>query len=336
VRLRRTLLPLFLAGLLARPGPAAERAVVPSRVPSPTDNPFSDAKADLGRTLFFDPRLSRDGSVSCHSCHALITEDGSVPSGADGLPTAVGVDGLTGPRNTPTVWNTGLRGALFWDGRASSLEAQALGPLVNPVEMAMPDHGAVVLSLEGIAGYRTLFAAAFRRDESAGISIDEVTRALACFQRTLVTPGSPFDRQTLSPAAHRGWETFQRRACISCHGAPTFTGGDPTARFPRRRGARVEALIHLFDLTDDPGREAATGLGADRGRWRVPSLRNVAVTGPWFHNGQVQRLEHAVKVMGMAQLAVELSDEEVADLTAFLESLTGAMPLVVMPELPEP
>ncbi len=294
----------------------------------------------LGRRLFFDPRLSRDGTISCHTCHQLVDDGTGIPSGADAVPRAVGIGGREGRRNTPTLWNVVDRTALFWDGRAGDLEEQALGPLMNPKEMGNADARSVVENVWAVGAYDRAFADVFEQERRlAGrpphITIDEICRALAAFQRTLRTGPAPFDRfrkgesGALSSSARRGWELFRNVGCITCHGGPTFLRKDNFARFPRR--AEGADFDYLFGFSEDPGRFGVTGQGKDRQRWRVPSLRDAARTAPYFHNGQVQHLEHAIRVMGKAQLAREFSPDEVRDLAAFIRSLAGPVPRVVNP-----
>lgn len=332
---------LHLALVLALIAPAAlAQTTIPAQAPAPPDNPITEEKVALGRQLFFDPRLSRDGTVSCHTCHRLL--EGPAPAdGADGLATSVGVFGHRGGRNAPTVLNAGLRSALFWDGRARSLEEQAKGPLVNPVEMAMPDGDAVVAALEAIPGYRAAFTEAFAAERPAGgsrrITLDEVAKAIATYERTLMTPDAPFDRflrgdeGALSPQARRGWARFRSLGCLGCHGAATFSGQDFFLRMPANP---VDDFEYILAFHKDPGRAGVTGRGKDLNSWRVPSLRNVALTAPYFHNGLVTTLDQAVRIMARVQLRRTLEDEEVNELVAFLQSLTGRLPTQTPPELP--
>lgn len=340
----------MLLALIAQAALAQTR--IPSLAPAPPGNPITDEKVALGRQLFFDPRLSLDGKVSCHTCHRLI-EGASPADGADGLATSVGVYGRRGGRNAPTVLNSGLRAALFWDGRARSLEEQAVGPLVNPVEMAMPNLEAVVAVVEAIPGYRAAFAEAFASERRAGastgaeagagrgrgarITIDEIAKALGTYQRTLMTPDSPFDRflggdeSALSPQARRGWDRFRSLGCLGCHGTATFSSADYYLRMPANP---VEDFEYILSFNKDRGRATVTGRGKDLNAWRVPSLRNVAITAPYFHNGLVTTLDQAVRIMARVQLRRVLEDEEVAELVAFLSSLTGQLPEQTPPELP--
>lgn len=305
-------------------------APVPLVSPAPRDNPTSRAKVALGKRLFFDRRLSSTGEVSCHDCHRVT---GAAPSGADGAPVATGVSGLRGGRNVPTVWNAALRRALFWDGRAGSLEEQAQGPLLNPVEMGNPAPHAVVAAVTAIPAYRAELERLF-----GGTGIEEIARALAAYERTLVTPASAFDRFHAGDAAaltaqeKRGWDKFQARGCVACHGAPTFTGEDYFVRFPLY-SIPEEDLRYGF--TRDLGRHESTRAPWDKNHWRVPSLRNVARTGPYLHNGAVRELAEVVRIMGKAQLNRALPGEDIDDIVAFLGSLTGVPPDEQPPTLPE-
>lgn len=294
--------------------PAVIARTSPAVLPLPTQPPVLGPREELGRRLFHDPRLSADRTLSCASCHSL--ERG----GMDGRRVSVGVNGAEGSFNAPTVFNASLQIAQFWDGRARTLAEQAAGPILNPVEMA-GNWTDIVHRLEGDATYRQAFLAVYG---SSTPQPQQVTDALAAFERTLVTPNSRFDQylmgvtQALSAQELRGYQRFQSLGCISCHQGQAI-GGNLFQPFgvlsspdeARRRGRT------------DPGRYAVTGLERDRGVFKVPSLRNVAVTAPYFHDGRVGTLEEAVWLMGKAQLGRDLSRQEVDDLVAFLHTLTG-------------
>lgn len=335
----RLLVWLCLSLVLAAWAAANDTQTIPRVAPAPPDNPITEAKVRLGKMLFFDKRLSVNQTVSCESCHPVTSAAGNPPPGTDRLRVSRGVFGLVGSRNSPTVWNAGLRKKLFWDGRADSLEAQAKGPPTNPVEMGMPHPEAITSSIAKVRGYAPLFREAFGGPDSGGqlITYDRVAQAIATYERTLMTPNSPFDRfqkgdaQALSAQAQRGWKRFQDLACVACHGAPTFTGSDYFVPFPLRSSREIESQLKIMA---DPGRMQATQQLGDRNRWRVPSLRNVAITGPYFHNGSVNTLEEAVRLMGQTQLGRKLSDSDVSEIVAFLESLTGQVPIQTPPELP--
>ncbi len=299
---------------------------------APGDTP---AKIELGKQLFFDPRISLTGTVSCNSCHNVME------AGEDDRPVAVGVDGKKGGRSAPTVWNAAYLSVQFWDGRAATLEEQAKGPMVNPVEMGMADHAAVLRRIQNMAGYRVAFENVFGGKEP--INIDNVASAIAAYERTLVTPRSAFDRYmggekyALSASAQNGMKLAQSIGCVSCHSGPVFAGPAQAAgqgffmKFPTVPGTEYETKYHL---ADDAGRYTVTHVETDRSMWRVPQWRNIAVTAPYFHNGSVPTLDEAVRVMAKTQLNRDLTPAEVGDLLAFLDGLTGEFPKQTMPRLP--
>ncbi len=282
------------------------------------------ARIDLGRALYFDPRLSQANDISCNSCHGLDT------FGVDGEPTSPGHAGQRGDRNSPTVYNAALHYAQFWDGREPDVEAQAKGPILNPIEMAMPSAEAVIAKLRGIPGYVEMFAAAFPGDEDP-LTYDNLGRAIGAFERGLMTPG-PLDRflagdlAALDAEQRAGLSRFLEVGCTTCHVGPALGGG-----MLQKLG-----LVHPYE-TEDGGRERVTGNPADRHFFKVPSLRNVAETGPWFHDGSLTDLDDAVRKMGWHQLGRELSDAQVAEIVSFLGALTGEVDAayVAKPTLPE-
>jgi len=311
--------------------PALALEAIPDRVPTPMDNPISSAKVELGKQLYFDPRLSIDGTVSCNSCHNVMA------SGTDSRPTSVGINGQRGGRNAPTVWNAALLTTQFWDGRAATLEDQAKGPPLNPIEMGMPSEQAVVDRLESIPGYKAQFEAIFGK-----VSYDNMAKAIATYERTLITVNSPFDRHmkgdktAMSKKAIKGMQRFNDIGCSGCHSGTNFagpalaTGEGFFQKFP----LHDNPLIARYDLTKDKGRYEVTKERADINTWRVPSLRNIATTAPYFHNGAVKSLDEAVRVMAASQLDKQLSDDEIGEIVAFLEALTGEFPAQTMPRLP--
>lgn len=321
---------------------------LPKVAPAPVDNPTTAEKVALGRRLFFDRNLSLTGEVSCASCH-----DVDRGGGVDGLPTSTGIRSQKGGRNAPTVWNAAFQSVLFWDGRAKSLEEQAKGPPLNPIEMGMSSPEAVVRRVEEDSSYRQLFDLAF--NVGAEITFDRIAQAIAAYERTLITPDTPYDRfvlgdkHALSSAQLRGMALFQTTGCVRCHMGPNFSAasvtesGSPYRLFP----ANASAYETRYRLTQDTG---ALPPGSERGMWRVPSLRNVALTAPYFHNGAVSSLEEAVRVMATVQLGATLdqsphgprkifwsagdktlaaidrqalSKEDVADIAEFLRALTS-------------
>lgn len=301
----------------------------------PADNPITPDKVALGKKLYFDPRLSKDGSVSCNSCHDLAA------AGADDKPVSTGVGGAQGTRNSPTVWNSAFHSAQFWDGRAGSLEEQAKGPLINPVEMAMPSLDAVVQRVKSIPGYVAEFDKVFGK---SSVTIDNIAKAIATYERTLVSNNSKFDnfrfldKTALNESEWSGFSTFRQVGCMQCHMGPDFSGPPPLARgqgfyqkFPKFTDNRY---VPQYKLLDDQGRYSATQQESDRHVYRVPSLRNVAKTAPYFHNGSVASLDEVVRVCGLAGNNRELEAGEVRDIVAFLNSLSGEFPKQTPPKLP--
>lgn len=299
-------------------------------VPIPPDNPQTEAKIALGRQLFFDPRLSADHTISCATCH--VPEE----AWANHNKVDTGIGGRTGTRNSGTILNAGYMRFQFWDGRATSLEDQALGPIHNPVEMG-EDLQHVVVKLKAIASYRADFKAVFGTD----VTTDGLARALASFQRTVVSGPAPYDRYlagdttALPAAAVRGQQLFTGKAgCSACHAGPLFS----------------DQSFHNvgvgMDRTDpDIGREEVTKDPADRGKFKTPSLRNVALTWPYLHDGSAATLADVVEFYDRGGIAnptldarikpLELTADEQADLVAFLQALTGTLPPITRPRLPE-
>lgn len=303
--------------------PAAHTALFKA-LDKATPNPADKAKADLGRMLYYDTRLSLSQTISCNSCHMLDK------FGVDGQPTSPGHKGQKGGRNSPTTYNAFLHFAQFWDGRAADVEAQAKGPVLNPIEMAMPDAKAVESVLASIPGYKDLFTAAFPGQQSP-ISYDNMATAIGAFERNLVTP-SRFDTYLKGDASaltieeKKGLETFIATGCTACHGGQLLGGASY-----QKLGAVVPYE------TKDVGRAEVTKNDADKFMFKVPSLRNIDKTGPYFHDGSVATLEEAVQKMGKHQLGKELKPEEVSSIVTFLKALTGeADPsYIAKPTLPE-
>ena len=284
------------------------------------DNPLSQAKVELGKKLYYDSRLSKDGNISCNSCHDLAT------FGVDHEPTSDGDDGSRGDRNSPTVLNAAFHQTQFWDGRAKDVEEQAGMPILNPVEMAIPSEEFLVDRLRATDDYPALFATAFS-DESEPLTYQNIRQALAAFERTLITP-SRFDtylegdREALNSQELAGLEKFIQLGCTTCHNGVSI-GAYSFQKF----GLFGDYWEHTRSKTIDDGRFAVTEVEADKYVFRVASLRNVAETAPYFHDGSVSSLEEAIHIMVKVQLAIELRDEEAEDLAAFLRSLTGEVPL---------
>lgn len=308
---------------------------LPDMPPIPSDNPMTPAKIQLGHQLYFDKRLSRTNTVSCNSCH----EVGG--SGTDNQPFSTGVEGKKGGRNAPTVWNSAFLSVQFWDGRAATLEEQAKGPMINPVEMGMTSHDEVISRIAKVKGYQKEFKEVFGDN---ALTIDNVARAIASYERTLITPNSAFDRfikgdkKAMSEQAQRGMGLVQTVGCTSCHMGPNFSGPPlPPGngffqKFPVYPGSQYEGQ---YKLVEDLGRFTVTHQETDKHLWRVPTWRNIALTAPYFHNGSVKTLDEAVRVMAKVQLDKTLKDAEVQDIVAFLQSLTGDRPHQTQPKLPQ-
>ena len=314
---------------------SAQWEALPNEAPMPMDNPSSPAKVDLGKMLYFDPRLSSNGTVSCFTCHNVME------GGDDHRPTSIGVHGQAGGRNAPTVWNAAFLSAQFWDGRAATLEDQAKGPPANPIEMGMANLDATVDRIKHIPGYKALFDQAF--GDSGGINIDNAAKAIASYERTLITPNSDYDLYVLGDKAAltaqqvRGMETFASTGCMACHSGANFAGpplpmGTPfLQRFPTFTN---NTYVTSYQLMNDVGRMNVTHDQADKNMWRVQTLRNLVYTAPYMHNGSVKTMPEAVLVMAKTQLDKDLTPEQVVEIVAFLEGLTGEFPEQVMPRLP--
>ena len=304
---------------------------------APRDNPQTPEKIALGKQLFFDPRLSVDGTLACAGCH-----DPKL-GWSNGLSFAFGVKGQTGGRSAPTVLNTAYSDTLFWDGRAPSLEEQAKGPMANPIEMGNT-HENVVKTLKAIPGYVSQFETVFG---SADFDIDHVVKAIAAYERTLISGNSPFDRykyggekDAMSASQVRGMELFREKEgpnCAKCHRFDDFTADLTDFRFHN-----VGVGIDRPD--PDLGREAVTKNPEDRGKFRTPTLRNITLTGPYMHDGRFATLEQVIDYYAKGTVdnptldpeihSFELSPRDKADLLAFLEALTGDPLVEEAPVLP--
>ena len=288
--------------------------IAPAKVANP-------AMVELGKKLFFDPRLSRSGFISCNSCHNLGM------GGSDNLKTSIGHNWQKGPINSPTVLNSSMNLAQFWDGRAKDLKEQAGGPIANPGEMAFT-HELAVDMLASIPAYRAEFRKVFRKEP---LTIDQVTDAIAAFEETLVTPDARFDqwlkgnRKALSQDELAGYRLFKESGCVACHNGPAV-GGNSFQKM---------GIVEPYKASvDAQGRSAVTGNDADRFNFKVPTLRNVELTYPSFHDGAADTLAQAVDVMGRLQLGRKFSEDENAKIVAFLKTLTGEQPRMVLPILP--
>ena len=277
-------------------------------------------QAELGKKLYFDPRLSKSGFISCNSCHNLSM------GGTDNIPTSIGDKWQQGPINSPTVLNSSLNLAQFWDGRAADLKEQAGGPIANPGEMAFT-HTLAIDVLQSIPGYVREFKQVFGKDK---IDIDQVTTAIAEFEKTLVTPNSRFDqwllgkKDALTKTELEGYKLFKDSGCVACHNGEAV-GGNSFQKM---------GLVEPYKGNMPDGRAAVTGNDADRFNFKVPTLRNVELTYPYFHDGAADTLAQAVDTMGRIQLGRKFSDQENADIVAFLKTLTGDQPKFTLPILP--
>lgn len=299
---------------------------IPATPPTLPDNPSSPARVALGKALYFDPRLSESHAISCNSCHMVGM------GGVDLQETSLGHRWQHGGRNAPTVYNAVLDTAQFWDGRAKDLEQQAGGPLVNPVEMDTTETH-VIEQLKGIPGYHVLFTQAFPAEKDP-ITFENVRKAIALFEATLITPGAPFDHylqgddKALDAAQKEGLSLFITKGCAGCHGGINV-GGDRYAPF-----GVVERPGSVILPPGDKGRFAVTKTASDEYVFRVPPLRNIALTAPYFHSGKVWDLRQAIAIMGSSQLGQALTEDEVGKIAAFLDALTGQQPAVTLPILP--
>jgi cytochrome c peroxidase len=285
-------------------------APLPDKMPGAEKD--SPAAITLGQKLYFDKRLSENGKQSCNDCHMVDKNR----AGVDNEPTSEGAHGKRGDRNSPTTLNAGFHFAQFWDGRAKDLAEQAKGPVLNPVEMAMPDEKEVIKRLQADTDYPRLFKTAFPGQEQP-INYDNFARAVAAFERTLITRDRfddflKGDDKALNAQELQGLNLFLTVGCTTCHVSPTI-GGNMYQKI---------GLIHPYANTNDMGRFKVTGEEWDQYRFKVPSLRNVALTYPYFHDGKVGDLRSAVKQMAYMQLGKELADNEISSLTAFLNSLS--------------
>jgi len=295
----------------------------------PDDDPMTQAKIDLGKLLYFDNRISKDNTISCATCH------NPYHGFADPRPTSGGIGGAFGTRNSPTVINRLFSAEQFWDGRAEDLEAQAHGPLTNPVEMGMPSHEHVVKNISLIRGYRYYFENAFGSNE---VTMKKIAQAIAAYERTVLSGNSPFDRytagdtSTMSAAAVRGMELFNGKAnCKVCHAGFNFT----------------DESYHNLGVGMDPpkpdlGRFEISKVDTDRGAFKTPGLRNVTESAPYMHDGSEPTLRKVVELynrggiknqwLSQEMKPLNLSEQEIGDLVAFLEALTGEVTNAAPPE----
>lgn len=279
------------------------------------------ALVELGKMLFFEPRLSRSGFISCNSCHNLAT------GGVDNLQTSVGDRWQKGPINSPTVLNSFGQIAQFWDGRAKTLAEQAAGPIANPLEMAST-HEMAVKVIASIPGYAPYFEKAFG---DAKVDIKRITDAMAEFERTLVTPNARFDKwlkgdkKAITAQELNGYNLFKSSGCTICHNGAQLGG----------QSFQKMGVVRPYETTNTAeGVKAISGRDQDRMTFKVPMLRNVELTYPYFHDGAVWSLEESVSIMGDLQLGKRYTEQEIKDITAFLKTLTGDQPKIEYPVLP--
>lgn len=310
---------LIVGSLLALSALSASAALLDSvNIPK---TPQQEAKIELGKMLWFDPRLSLSGKVSCNTCHDLST------NGADTKPLSIGYAGRKGTVNSPTVFNAEKQIAQFWDGRAKTLAEQATGPITNPLEMAMTPELAEGV-IRSIPGYRPYFEKAFG---SKNPTFSEIAEALAAFETTLTTPNAPFerylkgDKNALTQQQIDGLKLFRRSGCIRCHSG-NLLGGTSFQK--------VGSVRPYVTDNSSKGRMDVSGKPWDEMMFKVPTLLNVERTAPYFHDGAVQTLPDAVKKMADIQLDMNLSEKQVEEIVAFLESLNGELPKIEKPTLP--
>jgi cytochrome c peroxidase len=325
---------VLVASLFAAQASATDWQALPETAPAPADNPTTEAKVELGKMLYMDPRFSSTGTVSCNSCHNVME------GGDDSRSVSMGVHGKTGGRNAPTVWNSAFHSVQFWDGRAPLLEDQAKGPVANPVEMGMKDVDTAMERVRRIPGYKAYFDKAFGENS---MTVDNAAKAVAAFERTLITPNSSYDKyvkgdkKAMSEQQVRGMNKFASSGCTSCHSGAAFNGPQMKlgegffTKFPTFTD---NSYVAQYKLADDKGRQEVTGNKADANMFRTPTLRNITDTAPYFHNGSVNDLAEAVRVMAKTQLNKDLPDADVNDIVAFLGALTGEYPEITMPRLP--
>ncbi len=320
--MKRTLLATAIAllsgAIFSHTALAASKEPIQPISPAKITNP---ALVELGKKLYFDPRLSKSGFISCNSCHNLSM------GGTDNIKTSIGHNWQEGPINAPTVLNSSLNLAQFWDGRAADLKAQAGGPIANPGEMAFT-HTLAIDMLTSIPGYVAEFKKAFGNET---VDIEKVTKAIAAFEETLVTPNSRFDKwlkgdkKALSKNELEGYKLFKDSGCVACHNGPAV-GGNSFQKM---------GLVEAYKASSPAeGRSAVTGKDADRFNFKVPTLRNVEMTYPYFHDGAANTLPEAVDTMARIQLGKKFTADENAKVVAFLKTLTGDQPNFKLPILP--
>jgi cytochrome c peroxidase len=305
--------------------PATLKAFAPLPEVAQGKEPLTEEKVTLGRMLYYDARLSKSQKISCNSCHAL------TQYGVDNEPTSDGYKGQKGTRNSPTVYNAAFHFVQFWDGRAPNVEEQAKGPVLNPVEMAMKSAKQVIAVLKSMPEYVDAFKKAFPNDKDP-VTYDNMGKAIGAFERKLITPARwdkflKGDQAALTTDEKAGFNTFMASGCQACH-AGALLGGSMFQKI---------GAVKPWPETSDPGRSKVTGNDADKLMFKVPSLRNVEKTGPYFHNGQTATLQEAISMMADHQLGKTLSDADIQSIATWMKSLTGVIPAdyIKPPELPK-
>jgi cytochrome c peroxidase len=297
---------------------------LPTEVPAP-DNELTEAKINLGRQLYFETRISKGAKMSCNSCHKLDT------FGQDNLPFSPGHEGKLGGRSSPPTYNAALHIAQFWDGRAPTVEEQAKGPVLNPVEMGAPSEDFVIQVLKSMPEYVASFKAAFP-GEADPVTYNNFGKAVGAFERKLLTPGKwdaflKGNKEALSAEEKKGFATFAKTGCVTCHNG-AGVGGHMFQKL---------GLVKEWPGLKDNGRSDVTKNEGEKHFFKVPSLRNITETGPYLHDGSVKSLEEMVKMMAEYQLAKQLTDEEVSSIVTFLKALKGTpdAEYIKAPKLPE-
>ena len=317
--------------LLSDPGTVQiNEAALQSFAPLPAamnvpENPVTDVKVKLGRMLYYDPRLSANQKISCNTCHPLDLY------GAETTKVSTGFKAQKGTRNAPTVYNAAGHFVQFWDGRVPTVEQQAKGPILNSVEMAMPSETAALKVLNSMPEYVSLFKEAFPGDQDP-VTYDNMALAIGVFERGLVTP-APWDRflkgdqSALTNAQKAGFNTFINGGCAACHRGP-YVGGETFQKL---------GIVKPWPNQSDLGRAAVTKKDQDKMVFKVPSLRNIKETGPYFHDGSVPTLELAIRNMAVHQTGAKLSDAQIKSIQTWFTCLTGEIPksYIAEPELPK-
>jgi cytochrome c peroxidase len=286
--------------------------------PLDTDIKYDKQKAQLGKKLFFDTKLSKDNTISCFSCHNVYT------NGAETSDVSTGIDGQKGVRNSPTIFNSSLNFVQFWDGRSKTLQSQAIHPIIDPIEMGNTKDN-LLNTLKKDKEYQKKFKAIYKD----GITIANITNAIAEYEKALITPNSRFDKylngdtNAITKEELEGFEIFNKKGCISCHNGINF-GGNMYQKF---------GVVMFVDDSTDLGRYKHTKKERDKFLFKVPSLRNISKTAPYFHDARTDSLEIAVRIMVKRQIGRSITDDEVDKIIKFLHTLEGELPDIVKEDL---